>query len=114
MSEFRITGHKGFHIEFKNGLVVSVQFGGGNYCENYDMVKIGSEKDQEIKSADAEVAIFDKGKKGNWRTQEFIKKATNKEVVGYITPDELVGVLLEVSKAKRTKELRNEVSEHTC
>jgi hypothetical protein len=25
----------GFHIKFKNGWVVSVQFGKGTYCENY-------------------------------------------------------------------------------
>ena len=33
---FRITGNKGFHIVFKNGWTVSVQFGPGNYCDNYD------------------------------------------------------------------------------
>ena len=33
---FKITGKKGFHITFKNGYTVSVQFGPGNYCDNYD------------------------------------------------------------------------------
>lgn len=32
---FRITGKKGFHITFANGYTVSVQFGPGNYCDNY-------------------------------------------------------------------------------
>lgn len=32
---FRITGGKGFHISFANGYTVSVQFGPGNYCDNY-------------------------------------------------------------------------------
>ena len=37
MSEgFSISGGKGFHVEFANGHTVSVQFGGGNYCDNYD------------------------------------------------------------------------------
>jgi len=32
---FRITDNKGFHITFENGYTVSVQFGPGNYCDNY-------------------------------------------------------------------------------
>lgn len=32
---FCITGGKGFHITFENGWTVSVQFGLGNYCDNY-------------------------------------------------------------------------------
>lgn len=32
---FGITEGKGFYITFKNGYTVSVQFGGGNYCDNY-------------------------------------------------------------------------------
>lgn len=34
---FRITGKKGFHVTFANGWTVSVQFGPGNYCDNYDL-----------------------------------------------------------------------------
>lgn len=33
---FVITQGKGFHMTFPNGYTVSVQFGGGNYCDNYD------------------------------------------------------------------------------
>lgn len=36
MSGFRITDNRGFHITFENGVTVSVQFGPGNYCDNYD------------------------------------------------------------------------------
>ena len=32
---FCITDGKGFHITFENGYTVSVQFGPGNYCDNY-------------------------------------------------------------------------------
>lgn len=35
---FKITGGKGFHITFENGYTVSVQWGPGNYCDNYDSV----------------------------------------------------------------------------
>jgi len=33
---FKICDQKGFHITFDNGYTVSVQFGAGNYCDNYD------------------------------------------------------------------------------
>ena len=33
---FKITEGKGFCITFENGYAVSVQFGGGNYCSNYN------------------------------------------------------------------------------
>ena len=57
---FRITDGKGFAMKFKNGWGVSVQFGGGNYCSNYDMA-IGSEweKAGSKGSCDAECAVFD-------------------------------------------------------
>lgn len=34
---FKVTDGKGFHICFANGYTVSVQFGYGNYCDNYDL-----------------------------------------------------------------------------
>jgi hypothetical protein len=33
---FYITGGKGFHVVFRNDWTISVQFGPGNYCDNYD------------------------------------------------------------------------------
>jgi hypothetical protein len=36
MSGFRITDGKGFGIDFANGWAISVQFGYGNYADNYD------------------------------------------------------------------------------
>jgi hypothetical protein len=32
---FKITMGKGFHITFKNGYTISVQWGPGNYCDNH-------------------------------------------------------------------------------
>ena len=34
---FSISDNKGFQISFNNGYIVSVQFGGGNYCSNRDL-----------------------------------------------------------------------------
>lgn len=33
---FHTCERKGFHVTFENGWTVSVQFGYGNYCDNYD------------------------------------------------------------------------------
>lgn len=54
---FAITGGCGFHVTFANGWTVSVQFGGGNHCDNYDM-EIGSERRRNIESSNAEVAAW--------------------------------------------------------
>ena len=32
---FKITMNRGFHITFKNGYTVSVQFGPNSYCDHY-------------------------------------------------------------------------------
>jgi hypothetical protein len=37
MNNFRITDGKGFCITFSNGWSISVQFGRGNYADNYEM-----------------------------------------------------------------------------
>jgi hypothetical protein len=34
---FKISDNKGFQITFDNGYTVSVQFGAGNYSNNYDL-----------------------------------------------------------------------------
>ena len=56
MGKFKSTDRKGFHITFENGLTVSVQWGGGNYCENHDNMDFSRTKDMESK--DAEVAVW--------------------------------------------------------
>jgi len=36
MSGFKLTDGRGFHLTFSNGVILSTQFGSGNYCDNYD------------------------------------------------------------------------------
>ena len=54
----------GFHIEFPNGWIISVQWGPGNYCEtrrfqdNGTLVQAFDGKYHEFKSNTAEVAIL--------------------------------------------------------
>jgi hypothetical protein len=55
---FRITGGKGFGIQFDNGYSVSVQFGPGNYCSNYDRDFEDSAECGKEGSRDSECAVF--------------------------------------------------------
>jgi len=56
---FKITDSKGFHITLENGWTVSVQFGPGNYADNYD-AGIGRDEraSGERGSSTAECAIW--------------------------------------------------------
>jgi hypothetical protein len=56
---FYICDGKGFHIKFENGWTISVQFGPGNYCDNYDM-RIGNAEEKAGKkgSTTAECAVI--------------------------------------------------------
>jgi hypothetical protein len=55
---FAITAHKGFQITFANGYTVSVQFGAGNYCDNYNDGFYQAAKEHRYESSDAEVAVI--------------------------------------------------------
>jgi len=63
----------GHWMTFENGLTISIQFGWGMYCENYDNVlkrPFGDEPhDPNCRSKDAEIAIM---YKGDMVTRKFI------------------------------------------
>jgi hypothetical protein len=87
MSEFRLTRNKGYQMVFENGWTISVQFGYGNYCDNYqhpdgfDFAK-GLNV---VQSSDAEIAIWSGDTwKGDWYTFE-----NGDTVLGYQTPDQV-------------------------
>lgn len=88
---FRITNGKGIHITFENGHTVSIQFGGGNYCSNYD-IEIGSGRDERSipASGTAEVAAWDRS--GKW-----VKLGDGDDVVGYQTPAEVLAILTRIA-----------------
>ena len=65
-SRFAITSGRGFHVRFDNGYTLSTQFGGGNYCNNYNDEIGRPEKD--TKSPNAEIAIIDN--EGEWATEQ--------------------------------------------
>lgn len=58
MCLMKITGGKGVHFTFENGWTISIQIGGGNYCDNYDF-PIGKEREFELPaSSQAEIAYW--------------------------------------------------------
>lgn len=86
---FSIIGGKGFHMTFKNGNTISVQFGFGHYCDRH-YVENG-EKDVECKNA--EVAVWDADKE--WITNTYINCGDD-DVVGYLSTDEVAGLIYRV------------------
>jgi len=87
-----ITKGKGFQMKFENGNTVSVQFGGGNYCENRDKpFGSGSDALSDALSKDAEVAAWDAD--GKWYNFGY------DTVRGWLTADEVANFVSFVSKA---------------
>lgn len=93
MKKFVAIMNKGFHTTFENGYTVSVQWGAGNYCDNY----FPKDKDFSCKkpaeSNTAEVAAFDP-------RDEFVDLFkvcpdlhTDGIVAGYLTPEEVLAFM---------------------
>lgn len=96
---FQITLGKGFQMRFANGWTVSVQWGGGNYCENYhDQINsiVGAVEGWAASGAkgckDAEIAAWDGN--GNWL------KLGNDTVQGRCSPDEVAKFIAKIARKK--------------
>lgn len=87
---FRTCDNKGFQIKFPNGVILSTQFGWGNYCENRDkpMPDYKLPRPDEM-SDNAEIAIIDPS--GKWITAEF--KDTGDVVLGWVEIDDWLEAL---------------------
>ncbi|MBK9497695.1 MAG: hypothetical protein IPO08_24925 [Xanthomonadales bacterium] len=84
---FCITSGKGFHVRFENGYVVSVQFGPGNYCDNYNMDIGEQENEAGAKgSSTAETAVW--GPDG-----EMIDRGNGDTVQAHQAPDAVLRLL---------------------
>lgn len=93
---FKISDQKGFHVTFENGWTVSVQFGRGNYCENYGFE---GENPSDPSSAyrgpvphsrDAEVAAWSPD--GAW-----FPIAEDDDVIGNQTPAQVLAIMNKVA-----------------
>lgn len=95
MTGFCIHRTKGFHITLSNGWTLSVQFGGGNYCDNYD-ADIGKNWWPECRSGAAEIAMW----KGDGpmvdidgdTVQGYVNADTVARVIGFLLNDDIEGV----------------------
>ena len=86
------TGNKGIRLICSNGTTFSIQFGAGNYCDNYN----SSFEEQSLKpdtiSSDVEVAVITKD--GNWITQYILKDKSDDMVAGYIPVKEAIEIAI--------------------
>lgn len=82
---------RGYHITFKNGYLLSVQFGWGNYCDNYNLDHDNNLPDYRISNT-AEIAYW-KVPNGKMETIE----ENGDTVLGYQTFNEVVDWMKKVS-----------------
>ena len=81
---FEICMGKGFHITYKNGYTVSVQFGGGNYCTNRDLPI--EDWDKPVPPSDtAETALM---------TKDGFVKYQGDDVQGHMSPSEVLKLMV--------------------
>lgn len=91
--KFAITMHKGFQLTFENGIVASVQFGAGNYCENHTPMDFDFSFSKDAKSDDAEIAAF-RASDGRFVTQHvWPERCFCDDVVGWLSPEEVLEFL---------------------
>lgn len=85
---FNITKNKGFHITFANGWTVSVQWGAGNYGDNYGL-SVFDYLDQSVPPSKlAEVAA--------WKDGDWFKFENGDTVNGYINSDEVFDFMAKI------------------
>ena len=93
---FTTTYNKGFHITFKNGVTVSVQWGYWNYCENYNKAEVeNANMLDSIDSKDAEIAVWDKN--STWILKKYAPY-NDDDVMGYVTPEQVLDIMNWASK----------------
>ena len=92
---FKITEGKGFHMTFANGWTVSVQWGAGNLCPNYNAYPSDKSerayKDMQRKLGEKGVPVAEVG---------WWKDSGDVEVAGYMSPDEVAAFMVELAARK--------------
>lgn len=101
--KFAITMRRGFQMILENGILVSVQWGAGNYCENHYSYDRSDPFSEDAISDNAEVAAWHVDRPDNdyWMTNEFLpenKRSCCDVVAGWLTPEEVIDFLAEAKK----------------
>ena len=86
---FKVTNNKGFAMTFANGYTVSVQWGGGNYCDNRNLPFRGVDA-AVPPSKTAEVAVWDADDK-------WVTLSEHDDVIGYQTPEQVAAIIAKYS-----------------
>ena len=100
MAHFDTCGNHGFHICFENGYTISVQFGPGNYCEQYDASFDAPKSQYFWQSNDAEVAVMYKGEFVTSQLLSEIKELedhSDGQVISCVTPNEVAKIIAVIS-----------------
>jgi hypothetical protein len=90
----KATMNRGFSLTFENGLTISVQFGGGNYCSNRNTsLDYQAEMKQQITECqNAEIAIWDK--------EDIWFDFGDDQVKGYVNADDVAMWIIRAKCAK--------------
>ena len=78
---FSISGNRGFQMTFENGYTVSVQFGPGNYCDNYSLPLSYGVNKRVPDSKNAETALIGGDKKFVRYLHDVVQKDMTPEMV---------------------------------
>jgi hypothetical protein len=85
---FGITECKGFHITFANGWTVSVQFGPGNYGDNYDFWRCHDYRKAKIESGER-----GSSKAEVWCFRDAFRETWPENPLGYQTPEQVAAII---------------------
>ena len=88
---FKITNGRGFHITFRNGYTLSVQWGPANYADNYH-ARLGSDIRCGARGSDtAECAVINPA-------GEFVELPGRADKIGsYMTAEQVATLMVEVA-----------------
>lgn len=81
------------HYTFQNGVTVSIQIGGGDYCDNQDLpLELGTKGDHLPPSTCCEVATWPN--EGEWVNLEAPDEDFDSVIAGYVPVDEVIDALI--------------------
>lgn len=86
--KLKINHNKGFHITFKNGWTVSVQFGWGNYSDNYNNPV------DEMRSFGKDAYASNNAEVWAWNKDKYYPE----DPLGYQTPEQILKFMNKISK----------------
>lgn len=91
--KIKTCSNKGIHIIREDGITFSIQFGGGNYCDNYhNSITSQCMNKPDTESSDCEMAVFDK--EGAWITNEVFPDKDD-IVIGYVPIEQALRLALD-------------------